>query len=89
METEAEVVPEYPASPVGVQTAPEAVSPATVVAIGTSLLPDEGSCAITAMTPNGRTGEQERHTGVRETREEARPGGEEVAPDRGLVVATT
>lgn len=86
---EPEVVPEYPASPVGVQTALQEVSPAAVEATETSLLPDGGSCAITAMTPTGTTGEDERHTGLRGTRGAARPGGEEVDPDHVLVVATT
>lgn len=89
VETEPEVCPGYPASPVGVQTGLEEVTTATVVAIETPLLPDGGSCVITAMTPNGRTGEQERHTGVRGMREEARPGVEEVDPGRVLVVVTT
>jgi len=83
--TEPEAVPEYPASPVGVQIAPEE----TVAAIGTSLLPDEGSCAMTAMTLNGRTGEPSRHTGARGTRVEVRPREEEADPDRGRGVATT
>lgn len=87
METEPEVVPDYPASPVGVQIAPEEVPSATVEAIGTSLL--GGSCAITAMTLNWRTGESERHTGIRGTGVEVRLGGEEAHPDRGLVVAMT
>lgn len=88
-ETEPEVVPYYPASPVGVQTALEEVSPATVAAIETSLLPDGGSCAITAMSQTGRTGEEERHTGTRGMREEAQRGGEEVDPDLVHVVVTT
>lgn len=88
-ETEPEVVPEYPASPVGARTALEEVSPATAVATETSLLPDGGSCAITATTPTGRTGEDERRTGVRGRKEEARPGGEVADPDLALAVVTT
>lgn len=86
METEPEVVPECLASPVGARTALEEVSPAAAVATETSLLPDGGSCAITATTPTGRTGEEE---GVRGPREAARPGGEEADPDRVLAVVTT
>lgn len=81
---EPEVVP---ASPVGVQTALVVVSTATVVAIETSLPPDGGSCVVTATSPIRRTAEEEHHTGVRGTREKARPGGEEVDP--GRVVVTT
>lgn len=86
---EPEVVPDYPASRVGIQTALEEVSPAAVEATETSLLPDGASCVITAMTPTGTTGEEEHHTGLRGTREMTRPGGEEVGPDRALVVGTT
>lgn len=86
---EPEVVPDYPASPVGAQTALEEVSPATVVATEMSLLPDEGSCVSTAMTPTGRTDEEEHQTGIRGTREEAQAGGEVADPDLALVVAMT
>lgn len=79
------MVQESPASPVGARVAAEE----TAVATGTSLSPGKGSCAITATTPNGRTGEQERHAGVRGTGEEARPGGGEADLDRGPAVATT
>lgn len=87
VEMEPEVEPEYPASLVGVQTALEEVS-TTTVAIETCLLPNGGSCVITATTPTGRTGEREHHTGVRGMREEARPGGGEVDPDHVLAVVT-
>lgn len=86
---EPEVVPDNPASLVGAQTALEEVSPGTVVATEMSLLPGEGSCASTAMTPTGTTGEEEHQTGIRGTREEAQAGGEMVDPDLALVVVMT
>lgn len=89
MRTEPEVVPDFPASPAGAQTALEEVSPATAAAPETSPLPDGGSCATTATTPTGTTGEGERHMEVQGTREQARPGGEEADPDSALAAAMT
>lgn len=85
MVIEPEVVHQYPASPVGVQTALVAVSHATLVAIETPLLPDGGSCVITAMSLTGRTGEEGHRTGIQGTIE----GVGEVDPDLVHVVETT
>lgn len=83
------MVPDYPASPVGVRTALEEVSLSTVVATGTSLLPGEGSSVTTVMTPTGITGEEEDQTGAQGMRERSPQGGEEVDPDLVLAVVTT
>lgn len=90
VETEQELLRDYPATPAGVQTAPEEVCHALLVTTETTLLPDGGSCETTATSPTGRTDEEERRTaGVRGTREEARPGGEGLHPDRELTVVMT
>lgn len=83
-----EVVPYFPASPVGVQTNLGEVAPATLVAIETSLLPGGGSCAITATNQSGRAGVGECQTGIRGTRE-VQLSGEEVDRDLVHVVVTT
>ena len=79
-ENEPEVDLYCPASPVEVQTA-QMVSPETVVATGTCLLPDGGSYEITATNQTGRAGEEEHHTGIRGMREEGRRGGEQMDTD--------
>lgn len=89
VETEPEVVPFYPASPVAVQTALEEVSPVTIVDIEMFLLRDGGSCANTATSQTGRAGEEEWHTGIQGTREEAHPGGGQEHPGLAHGVATT
>lgn len=87
-ERETEVDLYFPANPVEVQTA-QMVSPETVVATGTSLLPDGGSYEITATSQTGRAGDEEHRTGIRGMREEGQRGGEQMDTDLVRAVETT
>lgn len=85
-----EVVPDYPASPVGAPTGlEEDFSPAAVVATETPHLPDEGFSGNTATTQIGTTGEEEPHTGAPGMTAEARRGGGQAGPGRELEVVMT